>query len=103
MKALVINPDRQTVEEVQVNSLVDIKNLIGVETVTSDAVGKLGDRLFFDEECFIRGTAGRYQIDHVIPVAGIGVLVGSIGQGAELRDVQTSVAELEYRTKYLKR
>lgn len=103
MKALLIKPERQTIEEVQVAGLVDIKNIIGVTTVASDAVGKDGDRLFFDEECFIRGTTGRYRIDNVIPVAGTGLLVGSFGEGAELRDVQTSVEDLQDRITYLKR
>ena len=101
MNALVIDPTRQTIEEVQVASLVDIKNVIGVQTVTSDAVGTEGDLLFFDEECFIHGTAGRYKIDNLIPVAGIGLLVGSFGEGAELRDVQTNVEDVKHRITYI--
>jgi len=101
MKALVIRPDRKAIEDVQIISLIDIKNIIGFDTVTSDAVGTNGDRLFFDEECFLRGTPGRYQIDSVIPVAGTGLLVGTLGEGAELRDVQTDLDQLQDRIRYL--
>lgn len=34
------------------------------------------DRLILDEECFIRGTSCRFQIDKLIPVAGKGVVAG---------------------------
>jgi hypothetical protein len=37
----------------------DIVKLIGFDTVTSDEIGSDGDRLYFDEECFLRGTSLR--------------------------------------------
>ena len=86
MKALLIDPKSQSIEPVEVDGLDDIGKLIGFETLESDKVGGDGDRLYFDEECFIRGTEGRFQIDSVIPVAGKGVLIGTDNDGG-LTDV----------------
>jgi hypothetical protein len=76
-------------------------NLIGYDTIESDAVGEEGDRLYFDEECFPRGSKGRFQIDRLIPVSGKGVVFGTADEGAVLRDVATDAAELRGRIKYL--
>ena len=101
MKALLIDPENRTIKEIDISGKEDIAQLIGFDTVESDAVGDAGDRLYFDEECFLRGTEGRFQIDSVIPVAGKGVVVGTADEGATLRDVTTSVDDLRNRIKYL--
>jgi hypothetical protein len=101
MKAYLITPESQSIDIVDVASVDDIKRLIGFETVESDAIGTQGDRLFFDEECFLRGTSGRFQIDTVIPVAGKGVIVGVAPDGVSLRDVATDLVDLRRRLKYL--
>jgi hypothetical protein len=100
MKALLIDGDTQTVEEVEIAGKDDLSDLIGYETLESDAVGDAGDRLYFDEECFLRGSKGRFQIDSVIPVAGKGVIVGTADDGATLQDVVISAEELRERIKY---
>lgn len=101
MKAILINAQARSVEPIEINGREDIARLVGFDTLESDAVGKAGDRLFFDEECFLRGTAGRFQIDTVIPVSGVGVLVGTRDDGATLSDVQTGIDDLRSRIKYL--
>lgn len=101
MKALLIDPEQQTIEEVELEGREDIARLIGFDTLESDEIGPDGDRLFFDEECFLRGTTGRFQIDSVIPVSGKGVVVGAAGDGADLKDVASDAAALRGRTKYL--
>lgn len=70
MKAILIQPDTRSVESIDIDSHADIVRLVGYDTLESDAVGTTGDRLFFDEECFLRGTGGRFQIDSLIPVSG---------------------------------
>ena len=67
MKAFLIIPDTQAIEDVEVDGMDDIRTLVGFDSLESDAVGDDGDRLYFDEECFIRGTSGRFQIDSLIP------------------------------------
>jgi hypothetical protein len=101
MKAIVISPSTQSIETVDVASLDDVKAIVGYDTLESDAIGALGDRLYFDEECFLRGTSGRFQIDSVIPVAGKGVIVGTVDGGATLRDVVTDADDLRQRIRYL--
>jgi hypothetical protein len=101
MKALLITPDRRSVEEVEIDTLEDIKGLVGFDTIASDALGSQGDRLYFDEECFLRGTKGRFQIDTLVPVAGKGVVAGTAGDGATLRPAVTTGEDLRQRVKYL--
>ena len=101
MKAIVISPATQSIETVDVATLDDIRAVVGYDTLESDAIGTQGDRLYFDEECFLRGTSGRFQIDSVIPVAGKGVIVGTTDGGATLRDAVTDVDDLRRRIRYL--
>jgi hypothetical protein len=101
MKALLINPEARSIETIDINSHADLVSLIGYDTLESDAVGAAGDRLYFDEECFLRGTSGRFQIDTVIPVSGRAVIVGTAGDGATLRDAATDIEDVRARIKYL--
>ena len=101
MKAILIKPDTRSVEPVDLDSHGDIVRLVGYDTIESDAVGNAGDRLYFDEECFLRGTSGRFQIDSLVPVSGRAVIVGTADDGATLRDVTTDVEGLRSRIKYL--
>jgi hypothetical protein len=101
VKALLINPENRSLEPIDIQGREDIAKLIGYDTIESDAVGTAGDRLYFDEECFLRGTKGRFQVDSVIPVSGKAVLVGTADDGRTLRDVATDVDSLRGRIKYL--
>jgi hypothetical protein len=101
MKAFLITPETQSIDELEVASQEDIEALIGFDTLESDAVGSEGDRLYFDEEGFLRGTSGRFQIDTLVPVSGKAVVVGTAGDGASLRDVVMGIDELRGRVKYL--
>lgn len=100
MKAFLITPDTQSIVDVEIASLDDVKALIGFDTLESDAIGSEGDRLYFDEECFLRGASGRFQIDTVIPVSGKGVVVGTSDDSAELSEVTIDIDDLRRRTKY---
>ena len=101
MKALLIDPEKRTIEPVDIAGHDDIAALIGFDTVISDEIGPDGDRLCFDEECFLRGTGGRFQIDSVVPVAGKGVVVGASADGETLRAVVSDAGGIEARIKYL--
>ena len=101
MKAILINPENRSIDAIDISSRDDLVRLIGYDTLESDAVGSAGDRLYFDEECFLRGTSGRFQIDTIIPVSGKGVIVGTADGGNSLRDVATNIDELRSRIKYL--
>lgn len=99
MRAILIQPDTRNLEVVDVRSRDDIVRLVGYATLESDAVGSAGDHLFFDEECFLRGTTGRFQIDTLVPVSGVGVIVGMDGDA--LRDATTDLEDLRHRIRYL--
>jgi hypothetical protein len=99
-KAFLISPEEKSIEPIELADANDIRSLIGFETIESDAVGTTGDRLFFDEECFIRGASGRFQIDKLIPVAGKGVVVGVAVDGMALTDVSISFDQLRGRTAF---
>ncbi len=101
MKALLINPEEQAIEAIDIDGHDNIVKLIGFDTIASDEIGPEGDRLFFDEECFLRGTSGRFQIDTVIPVSGKGVIVGSTDDGSTLKDVVSDVDSIKSRIKHL--
>jgi hypothetical protein len=101
MRALLISPENQSIKETEITSQNDIVKLIGYDTIESDAVGDKGDRLYFDEECFIRGSEGRFQIDSVIPVSGKGVIVGTAKDGVTLGDAVTGLDDLRSRIKFL--
>jgi hypothetical protein len=101
VKALLINPESRSIEPIDVKDHADIARLIGYDTIESDVVGTADDRLFFDDECFLRGTKGRFQVDSVIPVSGKAILVGTADEGRTLRDVETDIANLGQRIKYL--
>ena len=101
MKALLINPESRSIETIKINGREDLARLIGFDTIESDAVGTAGDRLYFDEECFLRGSSGRFQIDSVIPVSGKALIVGTADGGSTLRDVASDIDSLRSRIKYL--
>jgi hypothetical protein len=101
MRAILIDPERRSVEVIDIQSRDDLVKLIGYDTIETDAVGTAGDRLVFDEECFLRGTSGRFQIDTLIPVSGKGVIVGTGEDGTTLRDAVTDIDTLTSRIKYL--
>ena len=100
MKALLIKPTEQTIEPIEISNHEDIVKLIGYETVIGDDVGTSGDKLYFDEECFLRGTEGRFQLDKLIPVSGVGVIVGSNDDGSPT-DTQLDIEEIRARIKFL--
>lgn len=101
MKALLITPEDQSIEAVEVSGREDIVRLVGYETLESDEVGDQGDRLFFDEECFLRATPGRFQIGSLIPVSGKGVVVGMADDGVSLKDVALDPDELRGQIRFL--
>lgn len=100
MKALLINPESRSIESIDIGSHAELASLIGYNTIESDAVGTAGDRLYFDEECFLRGATGRFQIDTLVPVSGRAVIVGTAADGATLRDVASDIEDVRSRIKH---
>ena len=101
MKAILICGDKRSIEAIDVDGRDAIARLIGFDTIESDAVGTDGDCLYFDEECFLRGTGGRFQVDNLIPISGKAVIVGTSGDGNVLHDVAIDLESMRARIKYL--
>lgn len=99
MKAIVIDGKAQTLEETEVGREEDIRALVGQDSVIHDDIDE-ANAVFFDEDCFIRGTEGRFQIDALAPVAGKAVVVGRTADGA-LHETTLDVESLSERTKFL--
>jgi hypothetical protein len=103
MPCFLIDPTQKTITAVEGDcDLAGVRALIGFATVDSDEIDLNGDRLYFDEKCFIRQTpgVGRFQLDSLAPVAGMGVVVGHGAQGA-LQTPQVSLKALIARVKFL--
>ena len=103
MRAFLINAADKTITPVDVNDgLAGIRRLIGFDSVDSDEIDASGDRLWFDESCFIRSQEhpGRFRVDTLAPVAGRGVVVGSREAGAALADAAVSLEALQRRVAF---
>jgi hypothetical protein len=104
MKAFVIDPAARTITPVDLAPGLDgVRAAIGFATIDSDEIDDNGDRLFFDEECFIRAIegSGRFRVDKLAPVQGKGVVVGSRGAADALADVTIDAAALARRVTFL--
>jgi len=55
--------------------------------------------LFFDEECFLKGTAGRFKVDNMIPVSGTGIIATS--EGVSLTDTSLTLEALKSRVTFI--
>jgi len=103
LKAYLIDASQKTVTTAEIVGLDDVKKLIGHDSVDSDEVDASGDRLFFDESCFLRDQTGkgRFKLDNLAPVADKGVVVGSDGDAANLKDAAVELAALQQRITWL--
>lgn len=97
MNAYLIDANHKTVTAVEIAGLDDVKKLIGYDSVDSDEIDNSGDRLFFDESCFLRDQTGkgRFKLDNLAPVADKGVVTGSTG------DAAVQLAALQQRITWL--
>jgi hypothetical protein len=103
MHAFLIDPFRQTIEQVEIEPSLDaIRTLVGFATIDSDELARSDDRLFFDEECFIRAQPqpGRFKLDTLPPVAGRGVVVGGGPDEGALSSPGLSLDELKARVQF---
>jgi hypothetical protein len=101
MKAFLIDPAIQSVTAVDLlGGFDEIRQLIGFDTVDSDEINAAGDRLFFDEKCFIRNEpdAGRFKFATEAPVAGRG-LIARMVNGA-FQDCSLTLAAVQQQLEF---
>lgn len=104
MKAYLIDPSRRAIDPVEFDGTEDgIRGLIGFPTIDSDAIRGGNDRLYFDEECFLRATpdSARFQLDTLAPVSGKGVIVGTDATAESLGPPAISLADLSARVRFI--
>ena len=104
MQVYVINPTLKTITAIDIaGSLDDVRGLIGFASIDSDEIDNNGDRLFFDEECFIRQQdgVGRFKVDNLAPVAGIGVIANSRDEAKSIHAPEVSLQDLTKRITFL--
>ncbi len=104
MRAYLIDPITRSITEENIAAgESDIARLIGFDSIDSDEIDDNGDRLFFDESCFIRHGAEmpRFKVDNLAPVAGKGVIAGGPPGGKGLSDAVISVDELRSRVSFI--
>lgn len=99
MLALLIRGESRTIEAVDVKGLADIERLVGFHTLMADNVGDTHE-VYFDEDCFLRKSRGRFQIDRLPPIAGNAVVIGTQSNGT-LTDASLQVSQLQERVKFL--
>ncbi len=104
MRVYLIDPDTKSITEQQVDDgAAGIARLIGFDSIDFDEIDDNGDRLFFDESCFIRhgSDVGRFKVDNLAPVAGKGVVAGGQPGGKALKDAIVSAEALAARVTFL--
>ncbi len=104
MKAFQINPATRDICEIEISGdNAALVSLIGQPDVGFDEIDDNGDRLYFDEACFIREQpgAGRFKLDSLPPVAGIGVVAGHDTATDAMADVRVGLEALRSRVKFL--
>ncbi len=99
MKGIVIDGAAKSLEPVELTSEGEIAEIVGFDSVISDEISP-GEVVFFDEDCFIRGTEGRFQIDALPPIAGKAVVLGLQGDGVPA-DTTMDIQALQARLKFL--
>jgi hypothetical protein len=101
MRAFLIDAFQQSVEPVEIEpTLAGIRQAIGFDTIDSDPIDGGDDRLFFDDECFLRVQShpGRFRLDSLPPVAGRGLVAA--GDLNAPREPLVSLEALRARVKF---
>lgn len=104
MQVFMIDPTQKTITPVDMDGTLNaIAALIGFDTIDSDEIDNNGDRLFFDESCFIRQQdgIGRFKVDNLAPVAGIGVIANSRDEGKSVQAPEVSLQDLVKRVTFI--
>ena len=104
MQVFIIDPSAKEIKALEIPETQEaLAQAIGFTTIDSDEIDDNGDRLFFDEECFIRlqSNVGRFKVDSLAPVAGVGIIANSSDGGKTLQSAIVNLADLEKRVTFL--
>jgi hypothetical protein len=105
MQIYAIKPVQHKLEVVEFGGdIEEIKKIIGFDTIELDAIDDNGNVLYFDENCFLRDstTLGRFQLNSLAPVAGVGVVVRCLSPDTQQFETPTmTLEELQSKVKFL--
>ena len=104
MQVFVIDPAKKDIREAEItDGEAGVRGLIGFDSIDFDEIDENGDRLYFDESCFIRHGAdvGRFRVDSLAPVAGIGIIAGGEPGGKAIASAQIAIDALRARVQFL--
>ena len=104
MNAYLIDPSTREVRRVDLSDgTTEIASLLGAKSVDFDEIDDGGDRLYFDEDCFIKAKPGdtRFKVDNLAPVSGAGLICGTESPDGVLQSAQNDLADIEKRVQFL--
>jgi hypothetical protein len=104
MQVFVIDPSTKDIRPAEItDGEAGVRGLIGFDSIDFDEIDENGDRLYFDESCFIRHGAdvGRFRVDSLAPVAGIGIIAGGEPGGKAITSAQIAIDALRARVQFL--
>lgn len=104
MQVFVIDASAKDIQAIDISDgEAEVRRLIGFDSIDFDEIDDNGDRLYFDESCFIRHGAevGRFRVDSLAPVAGKGVVAGGEPGGKVIAGAQISLEALRARVQFL--
>lgn len=104
MRAYLIDPATRTISIVELNGeSKEIATLLGAKNVDFDEIDDDGDRLYFDEDCFIKAKAGdaRFKVDNLAPVSGAGLISGTESAAGVLQSANNDLAQITKRVQFL--
>lgn len=99
MRGFLLDGASQTIEAIDLECGDDIAALVGYESIISDEIDD-GNAVHFDEDCFIRGTPGRFRIDSLAPIAGKAVITGK-GEDGQFADSSLDLEQLKARVVFI--
>ena len=104
MQIFVIDPATKDIRATEISDgETSIRQLIGYDSIDFDEIDDNGDRLYFDESCFIRHGAdvARFRVDSLAPVAGKGVISGGEPGGKTVAGAHITLEALRARVQFL--
>lgn len=110
MNVFLIDPSARAIRSVELTegtqgtqSIQAIAHLIGAKNVDFDEIDDGGDRLYFDEDCFIKAKPGdaRFKVDNLAPVSGAGLICGTATPAGGLQPASNTAESLAKRVQFL--
>jgi hypothetical protein len=98
MRAILIDGLAKTAAEIDIASQDAIAAAVGHTSIIADDIDT-GNAVYFDEDCFLRGTEGRFVLDTLPPIAGKAVVMGR-AMDDRLVGTELSLEEVLARVKF---